>query len=647
MQRYIGYVGAHRVRRWATTTLTKPTMASVEATLSSWVSSSMLTTSRYCASTSTSAEVPAQGEGGDAGASHLQQDMEALEILRTIAPISTTEEIQDMIKSAKNAREVRLVLERVVYTHHLCFDLLNGHGFRVAVLQTLTAVAPHVTCMHEWFDCVARFRRLGFVLTRTYAAEGFTTIRQWLSREFLLNGRSPSLVTEGTAHIRELMQWCLEDRLVFDHVLYTRIVFLLTMIVSYLDRQNLYRASFPEDFSKRDGIVVEWIITNERSVDFDECVLQCDAVMEELLEQMRQDIPSRPSFSFVYRLADYYFATDNVEKMIAVMEDAESYGVSVAESTTAKLMQMACAFNFPQVPELLLRWRVLPPQCVLATPDISRLLFFYSRAGGGLPCPHCGEPYNHRNVSVYCWLQTPPHQRQCPALQKARVQKGELEESPELPQNGDWSSQAFGLFELSRARAIEWTAVEWRGFLLCCIFSPRAMEAKALMEEHLDATAMDDFLRAVCIRLLRHHAPAEAWPTLKRWKQQQCNMSPIALQEALMAAAMVQDAATRLEHMKAVWQLLLEKDSYVMPLTRRFYQRRIAELAKSYTAAGAESRGSEGHAATQQEEAKLMHHVVEMQPRRVSLLDMKDSAADFVVGKGRKNVYHPSSSNGP
>ncbi|CBZ26762.1 conserved hypothetical protein [Leishmania mexicana MHOM/GT/2001/U1103] len=641
MRRYVRCAWVHRGGRWAITTLAKAAVASAAATPSLLVSSSVLTTSRHCTTTSASAEVPAQGDDGDALVPHLKQDMEALETLRSIAPVSSTEEIQAMIKSAKNAREVRMVLERIVYTHHLCFDLLNGHGYRVAVLQTLTAVAPHASCMYEWFDCVARFRRLGFTLTRTYAAEGFTTIRQWLSREFLHRGRSPSIVTGGTAHIKELMQWCLEDRLVFDHVLYTRIVFLLTMIVSYLDRQNLYRASFPEDFAKRDGIVVEWIVTNERCVDFDECVLQCDAVMEELLEQMRQDIPSRPPFSFMYRLADYYFATDNVEKMIAVMEDAESYGVSVAESTTAKLMQMACAFNSPQVPELLLRWRVLPPQCVLATPDVSRLLFFYSRSGGGLPCPHCGEPFNHRNVSVYCWLQTPPHQRQCPALRKARVQKGELEESQELPQNADWSAQAFGLFELSRARAIEWTAVEWRGFLLCCIFSPRAMEAKALMDQHLDVTEMDDFLRAACIRLLRHHAPAEAWPTLKKWKQRQCNMSPIALQEALMAASMVADAATRLEHIKAVWQLLLEKDSYVMPLTRRFYQRRMDELAKSYAAAAGGDEKSQDGLATEREEAQLMQKVVEMQPRHVSLLDMKDSAADFVVGTRRKNVYRP------
>ncbi|KPI85327.1 hypothetical protein ABL78_5609 [Leptomonas seymouri] len=569
---------------------------------------------------------------------HLPQDTAAVALLQSLAPASTPGEIQEMLKGTKNAHEVRQVLERVVYTHYLCFDVLNGHGFRVAVLQSLTSVAPRTGCMAEWFDCVHRFRQLGFVLTRTFAAEGFTTIRQWLSNEFHGKGRVPSILTEGTAHIRELVQWCLEDRLVFDHVLYTRTIFLLTMIVSFFDRQNLYRVSFPDNFAKRDGIVVEWVITNERCVDYDECVLQCDALVEELLEQMRHHIPSRPPFSFMYRLADYYFATDNVEKLIAVMEDAESYGMNVAESTTAKLMQLACAFNYPQVPELLLRWRVLLPQCVLATPDISRLLFYFSRSGGGLPCPHCGEPYNHRNSSVYAWLCTPPHQRQCPSLQMARVQKGELEASRELPQNADWSTQAFQLYDLSRERAIEWTATEWRGFLLCCMFSPRALEAKALLDAHFSARSMDDFLRATYIRLLRYHAPELTWPTLQEWKTHQSKMSPIALQEALLATAMIVDAAVRVAQMHEVLTLLMERDSYVMPLTRRFYERRREELTRQYAAASS----SPVDPAVQAEESRLMKAVIEMQPRHVSLLDMKDSAADFVVGTRRKNVYHPS-----
>lgn len=557
------------------------------------------------------------------------QDTRVMQLVQEAAPLSAADDIINMLKSAKNAAEVRHVLERLAYRHPMCFDVLNGHGFRVAVLQALTASAPHTYCMDEWFDCVDRFRRLGFVLTRTFAAEGYTTIRQWLSQTFNHEGRTPRLVTEGIAHIRELTHWCQEDGLVFDHVLYTRIVFLMTMIVSFFDRQNRYRATFPADFAKRDGIVVEWVIGTERCCDFDECILQCDAFMEEVLELLRKDIPSRPNFSLIYRLIDYYFATDNIEKMIATMEDAVSYGVNIAESSTAKLMQLACALNHPNVPELFIRWRVALPQCVLATPDMSRLLFYYGRAGGGRPCPLCGESFNHRNVNVYHWLQTPPHQRNCPALSLARVRKGDLEEARALPQNADWSERAFDLWELSRARAIEWGPVEWRAFLLCCMFADTstALRAKELLDTNLDPGRMDDFLRATYMRLLRHHAPREAWPTVRTWQSRQYKMSPIALQEGLMAAAATPEAAERLDGLAAMWQAVRAKDSYVMPFTKRYFERRLRELQ--------ESRG------ISREEVELFEEIIAMRPRHVSLLDMKDSASDFVMGTTMKNVYIP------
>nr|CCC93404.1 conserved hypothetical protein [Trypanosoma congolense IL3000] len=549
-----------------------------------------------------------------------------LSILRDTVPLTSPDDIKDLLKGCKSAKDVRHVLDTVVYRSPLCCDVLNGHGYRVAVLQALTAGAPRTQCLREWFDCVSKFRRLGFLLTRTFVAEGFTLIRQWLSSHFHAEGRSPALVTEGISHIRELVRMCKEDRLVFDHVLYTRIVFLLTMIVSFFDRQNIYRSTFPESFSKRDGVVVEWVISNERCVDFDECVLQCDAVLEELLEMLRQDIPSHPNFSVMYRLIDYYFATDNVEKMIAVMEDAESYGIGIAESSTAKLMQLACALNYPTVPELFMRWRVSLPQCVVATPDMSRMMFYYSRSGGGRPCPTCGEPYNHRNVSVYVWQRTPEHQRNCPVLMNARRRKGELDEDTSLPQNQDWSEVAFGLWDISRNRSIEWGAVEWRGFLLCCMFSPRALEARRLLDENCEHSTMDDFLRATYVRLLRHHAPEDVTGLLSQWRQKGHRVSPIVLQESLIGAALVEDAAVRVDAIRQVWKAILERDSYVMPFTRRRLQKRLDELRL-------------GTPKPTEEESQLMEEVINMQPRQLSLLDMKDSSADFVVGTSKKNIY--------
>ncbi|CCW71837.1 unnamed protein product [Phytomonas sp. Hart1] len=559
-----------------------------------------------------------------------QCDMQLVQILQDMVPLNNFNDIIGIIKNAKNSMEVRHFLYNIVYKHHLCFDPLNGHNYRVAVLQSLTSVAPRTHCMHEWFDCVDRFRRLGFILTRTYAAEGYTTIRQWLSTCFNFDGRTPRIITEGISHIRELTQWCQEDRLVFDHVLYTRIVFLLTMMVSFFDRQNLYRASFPANFAKRDGIVVEWVVGNERSTDYDECVLQCDAFLEEILDWLHKDVPSRPSFSLMYRLMDYYFATDNVAKMLATMEDAVAYGLPIAESSSAKLLQLACALNYPTVPALFLRWRVALPQCVLATPDMSRLLLYYGRAGGGRPCPVCGESFNHRNASVYQWRLTPPHQRRCPALAMARVAKGELEECRALPQNADWAGKAFQLWELSRRRSIEWTTVEWRAFLLCCMFSARALEAVELMNHHIDPSKMDDFLRATLMRLLRHHAPEHAVTTLEQWTECQYKISPIALQEGLMAAAAVDDADSRYYGMQRFWKGILEKDAYIMPFTKR-------NLQKRYTALLQQEGG------LSEEEINFFDVIIASKPEKLSLLDLKDSASDYMVGTFIKNVYIPSS----
>lgn len=710
-------------------------------------------------------------------------------VLREAVGLPSTEEIKNMIMGAKNAKEVQHLLEHVVYRHHLAADPLNGHGYRVAILQALTAVAPRTVCLTAWWDAVQRFRPLGFLLTRAFVAEGFTTLRHWLTQQFDRHGRSPYMVVDGIRYIRDLLYWCKEDKLVLDHVIYTRIIFLLTMIVSFMDRHNLYRSSFSSgDFVKRDGIVVEWVLSTERCVDFDETVLQCDAFLEEVLSLLREDITSRPTFNIFYRLADYYFATDNVEKMLSVMEEAEEAGVPVAESTTAKLMQLSCALNHPATPALFLRWRVALPHCLIATPDISRLLFYFSRSGGGYPCPICGEIYNHRNASVYVWLETPPHQRNCPALQMGRKRKGELEECRELPHNKDWSKEAWGLWKFSAERSIEWGAVEWRGFLLCCMFGspsaasrtgyPPPLDGKALLDRHLPPERMDDFLRATYMRFLRHHQPHLAAEIIQHWLSLGTfRMSPIALQEALMCAACIltteelqilreiqegeaegqteersgrkgddsfifslsleggvendsplegagevqepggalpptgipqgdvdslsqeggrlmrkvarkpvctpllslgvvelrEDLALdtsvdpsswqrRYKDLQFIWKAIQEKDTYVMPFTKRVLrarQRILQEIWKKQQqqwegktsnesvdsesedrkAIQARKKEAEAHFAAEQ---SLLETIIMMTPRNLSLLDMKDSASDFAVGSTRKNVFIPS-----
>jgi hypothetical protein len=396
------------------------------------------------------------------------------------------------------------------------------------------------------------------------------------------------------------------------------------MIVSFFDRQNMYRASFPDDFCRRDGIVVEWVVTNERCVDFDRCVELCDAFVYDLIAEMKADLRSRPLFSVMYRLSDYFFASDNVEGMLRIMEDSAAQGISIPESTTAKFMQLACAFNDPRVPEYFLRWRCQLPQCAIATPDISRLLFYYCRSGGGRPCAHCGEPFNHRNAGRHAWESTPEHQRQCPMLLLARKQKGVYEDVRTLPQAQDHSSIAFQLWEFSRQRSIPWTHTEWRGMLLCCTFSPRALEAKQLLDEHFDHDNMDDFLRGAYVRLLRHNDPSQIRATVSAFVQVRGleRVSPIVLQEALMGISCIENAEQRIAGYRQVHQWILERDTYVVPYAKRWVKEQSArrgELSK--------------------EEAAIVEVVLTLSPRKVNLLDLKDSVWDFMVGTSKKNEF--------
>ncbi|RNF05312.1 hypothetical protein TraAM80_04603 [Trypanosoma rangeli] len=188
---------------------------------------------------------------------------------------------------------------------------------------------------------------------------------------------------------------------------------------------------------------------------------------------------------------------------------------------------------------------------------------------------------------------------------------------------------AFGLWNLSQSRAIEWGAVEWRSFLLCCMFSPRALEAKGLLDKFFDHAKMDDFLRATYVRLLRHHAPELVLPTLLEWRGKGYRLSPIVLQESLMCTAMIADTTERQRAVRHVWKALLEKDSYVMPFTKRLLQRRLEELRAQPTGG------------ITCEEAAFFAEMIGMQPRHLSLLDMKDSTSDFVVGTSNKNAYTP------
>lgn len=569
-----------------------------------------------------------------------------LRIVRETTPGGDPAACQNLLREAKHAREVRRVLENDIYRNPLAWDLLNGHGFRVAMIQTLTAVAPRCNAAAEWFDCVSKFRSLGFQCDRTAIAEGLNLTRSAAMQRFQADGRHPLIISDGLNRLRTLLEWSCEDRIQLDHVFFTRLLFITTTLVSFFDRQNVYRANFPEDFHRRDGVVFEWVLANSRCVDFDQAVQLCNTFVDEVLSRLHQRMPhSRISFGLTYRLMDYYFATDQPEKMLAVLEDS---AFPAAESSTAKLMQLACAFNLPNVPELFLRHRALPPQCVLASPDMSRLLFYYGRSGGGKPCQSCGEPYNHRHPGLHVWDQTTAEQKRCHLLALAQNQKSELETlHGGVPQCADHSAIANQLWALSVERNIPWNALEWRGYLLCCMFGPRdtALAALALVDSQLAENKFDEFLRQTYLRVLRTHHPEGLLEQMGRFLEGKPvqRVSPIVLQEALITASGISHGPQRLDCTKRIWKLILQRDSYVVPYAARFLRRQMEKRDLESRVSEGMGEASSSSAAISPEERALLQEIIGFRPRSVNLLDLKDGVADFVVGSTKKNVFVQSS----
>ena len=261
-------------------------------------------------------------------------------------------------------------------------------------------------------------RRLGFTLSRNFVSSALDMLKKWMQQRFGREGRNVEICDSILAYCRELIRMAREDGVSLDWVVHTRFVFIVTGIVAIFDRQNLYRELWPpnDEVPRRAGIICDWVVAHERPQDYDDVVLKCNELVEEVLNMVRADGESsaRPPFSFMLRLADYYFATDNVYEMKNTLEQCKALNIAVAESTTAKFMQLACAANLPDVPQLFLTWRVERDNCTIATTDVFRLLMFYCRSGGGRPCPQCGEKFNHRNVYVHTWASTPKEQRRLP-----------------------------------------------------------------------------------------------------------------------------------------------------------------------------------------------------------------------------------------
>jgi hypothetical protein len=543
-------------------------------------------------------------------------------------PGPAPDEVGQLLSEVKQERELRRIIDELVMPHPLFRDLLNGHGFRVHVFGKLLSASTRLGDVDIIFEHLAQVRTVGFLLTRNYCAVILDNVKRHINKRFQREGRNPDIAASVIRKCRHLRLMAEEDHVPYDFVMHTRELHIAASIAAVYDRQNLYRSNFPlEDVPRREGIVVDWVVSHiERVYDFDTVVRLTEEFVRETVERVK-GTHVRPTFSFMTRLADFYFAVDNVDRMLAVIEDSHALGIDVAESTYAKFMQLACAFNVAEVPELQLKFRVAPPQCTVATPDMSRLLGYYGRAGGGKPCPECGEPFNHRNPHVDIWERTPDAMKRCKLLHQARVQRGVLEDSPDVPQCSDHSDVAFGMWELSKQRSVHWTATEWRFFILCVIFSPRAMEGIDLLVQNLDRANWDEFLSLQYIRALRFNEPERIVPVLRQWRANGVHLSPLALQQAVMGQLLVREDAIRVDGLSFLAQVHVDNDIYTMRYTLRLIQAHSDSLPPTEA---------------YRRERELLKSLSALSPRSLNVAEAKDSVSDVLpVSSKRHNLYPP------
>jgi hypothetical protein len=552
----------------------------------------------------------------------IESDLHALVAGSVAGP--SGEDIAKVLGECHSVAALRKIVSELILPHPHMFDLLNGHGYRVFVFKKLSNACARLNEVDLWWKMMVTVRTMGFTLSRTFVATALDALKRYVTERFKREGRNPQIAANVLSKCRHLCDMAVEDGVALDWVIYTRLTYVLTTVVAVFDRQNMYRSSWPAgDVPRREGIVTEWVVSHKRCADFDAVVGKCNAFLDELLDEVRHRTNARPPFSFMLRLADYYFATDNFHAMLAVVEDCDALGVSIAESTTAKLMQMACAFNIEEVPRLFHTFRAAPPQCLVAAPDMSRMMLYYARAGGGRPCPACGEPFNHRHVGLEVWQATPAAQRGCALLAMARGQKGVLEDHAEYPGNADFSRVAFGCWDMSVARSVQWNVVEWRAFLCCCVFSPRAMEAAALLQRHLPRPQWDDFLATQFMRVHRHNAPEQMLPVLQDWSARSVKISPLVLQEAALGVAYIGAAEARLATMRFLVGTMRRLEVYTMPYTQRTLQTHLKNL--------------EAASALTDEERKMVAALSALSPRQKALVDVKDSCTDVTAGSSLRH----------
>ena len=479
-----------------------------------------------------------------------------------------------LIEKCTNKTELINVLNTAIQ-HPLMLDAIHGHGVRVFLMQKVTNSCSKLYLSDVWIDTTRILRTMGFTLARNFIVQFLHNVKQWMTQTFALYGRDPILIEWTVEFINEIRLFMKNDRIPGDQVIYAKMINLLTSAISYFDRQHLYRVKWSnnDDAPRRDGIIVDWVSGNQRCLDFDYAVRLATPLVESLVKEIQHSYNNSIQYSIIIRLSEFYFQSDNVKLMISLLEYVRLNKIEIFEAPAAKLLQMCTAFNIKETPKIFIQWRIQSHISSFSSVDAFRMMMFYAKAGGGMPCPKCNEKYNHRNPSVEVWDSLSDKERYCALHIMSYQRKGELEDTPDIPQNKDYSNIAFSLLEISNEKNLFWSEQEWRAFLLCCINADKvkALKATKLVEDNLPFKKWDEFLKCTFIRVYRHHQPEHILELQHSWRKKSSGpLSPFVLHEFIMCAAKLKHHNERYTILLRLFEECNERKIYIFPYTRRY-----------------------------------------------------------------------------
>jgi hypothetical protein len=226
--------------------------------------------------------------------------------------------------------------------------------------------------------------------------------------------------------------------------------------------------------------------------------------------------------------------------------------------------------------------------------------------------------------------------RRCKLLHQARSQRGMLEDNRNVPQCRDNSATAFALWDMSQERAIRWGVSEWRFFLMCVCFSPRALEGVALLDANFPRNRWDEFVGLTYIRVLRFNEPTRIVSVLRKWSTDGVHLSPLALQQAIKGQLLVADDGERVDGLQFLLDAHIARDIY----TTRYADRLIGERLDALKAAEATTSDAEDHNGLLRREKRVLNKFRQLMPRSQTLAEVKDSVSDVLALKTKRHAIY-------